>query len=204
MIFLGADPDLHTLSIAACNDKDHVVDVIVIKNDKELKGRPAAVEMISRMVTFAYQLPSFSDHTRIAAMAVESQEISYTAQSGANPGDLLTIAPISGALVFLGHCCGVGEVYLPAPQKWKGSVRKVIHQARVFQKLGWEYETKSGYCCPVSWEDKDMRFCECVNGNLNKGDWKHITDSIGLAMYAKETFFKHRHKQMVLARAGKI
>lgn len=200
MRFIGADPDLQTLSLATVDENSVLCEVMVIKNLKGLKGREAAVELIGQLVHHGYSMPCLSHP--VAAMAVESQEIAYTAQSGANPRSLLTLAPISGALVFIAHCADAERVYLPAPQKWKGSVQKIDHHRRIFKRIDWEYEEKSGYCCPVPGYEKDLDFVKCFNGKLNPGDWKHITDSVGLALYAKAEYEKAKHKKMILERAG--
>ena len=200
MRFIGADPDLHTLSLVAVDENSDLREVLVIKNLKGLKGREAAVELIHQLVLHGYSMPCLSHP--VAALVVESQEIAYTAQSGANPRSLLLIAPLSGALVFLAHCVEIEQVLLPTPQKWKGSVKKVDHHCRIFKKLGWEYEEKSGYCCPVAGYEDNLDYLECFNGKLNSGDWKHITDSVGLALYAKSEYEKVKHKEMILERAG--
>jgi len=200
MRFIGADPDLHTLSLAAVDENSVLREVLVIKNLKGLKEREAAVELIHQLVHHGHSMPCLRHP--VTAMAVESQEIAYAAQSGANPRSVLAIAPISGALVFLAQCTDAEMVLLPAPQKWKGSVKKIDHHRRIFKKMGWEYEEKSGYCCPVAGYRKHLEYIECFNGKLNPGDWKHITDSVGLALYAKSEYEKAKHKEMILKRAG--
>ena len=190
MRFIGADPDLQTLSLAAVDENSVLREVLVIKNPKGLKGRPAAVELIKQLWLYGHYIPSMAG--LVTAVAVESQEIAYSARSGANPRSLLLIAPISGALVYLGcSALACDHVYLPTPQAWKGSVPKQIHQARIFRQLGWEYEEKAGYCCPAPGYEKKLDYLKCFNGKLNPGDWKHITDSIGLALWAKAGYEKN-------------
>ena len=199
MRFIGADPDLQTLSLAAVDENSVLREVLVIKNLKGLTGRPAAVELIGQLVAHGFDLPSIQGHNGpLAAMAVESQEIVYSAHTGANPRDLLLIAPLSGALVFVAHCADAEEVYLPSPQAWKGTKDKQKHHRRIFRQIGWEYVEKSGYCCPKAISPGDLDYLECFNGKINPGDWKHITDSVGLALYAKAKYDKAKRKEKVL------
>ena len=200
MRFIGADPDLQTLSLVAVDENSVLREVLVIKNLKGLTGRPASVELIGQLMAHGSIYPWF-DHD-VGAMAVESQEISYTAKTGANPRDLLLIAPISGALVAVGKLLEAEEVYLPTPQAWKGSVKKWVHHRRIFTKMGWECLEKKGYCCPAPGYEEKLDYIECFNGKINPGDWKHITDSVGLALYAKAEYDKAKRKREVLN--GKI
>ena len=197
MRFIGADPDLHTLSLAAVDENSVLRGVLVVKNLKGLTGRPAALGLIGQLVSCGDRFPWLDDP--VAAMAVESQEISYTAQSGANPRSLLLLAPISGALVFLGNLLEAEEVYLPAPQAWKGSVKKQAHHKRIFGRIGWECQEKAGYCCPAPGYEANLDYIKCFNGKLNPGDWKHITDSVGLALWAKAEYDKTKKKEKVLS-----
>jgi hypothetical protein len=200
MRFIGADPDLQTLSLVAVDENSVLREVLVIKNLKGLTGRPASVELIGQLMTCGCPSRWLSDP--LGAMAVESQEIAYSARSGANPRDLLLIAPISGALVAVGKLLEAEEAYLPTPQAWKGSVKKWVHHRRIFTKMGWECQEKKGYCCPAPGYEEKLDYIKCFNGKINPGDWKHITDSVGLALYAKAEYDKAKRKREVLN--GKI
>jgi len=80
---------------------------------------------------------------------------------------------------------------LIAPVKWKGSIPKDIHQARVLKKLGWGYVKKGGkspYCIPKNPPDQFK--------HLKAGEWKHLVDAIGMAMWAKEVYEKEKRTGM--------
>lgn len=122
------------------------------------------------------------DEPTCIAVCVEGQELVYTARSGANPRDLAILANVSGALISeASH--ETNNILLPSPAEWKKQVPKAIHQARIYTTIGWEFESvgkdkKRGYCRPTSVP------ADLITGKINKSDWKHIGDAIGLAQWA--------------------
>ena len=183
MRFLGVDPDLHTTGIAEVSDTGQLLRVSVARVGKEYKGRAAAEEMTRVVFGALGEISSQCDMDHIHA-AVESQEIVSTSRRGANPCDLLDLAYVTGAAAAALY---FHRVWMPKPQKWKGSVPKKIHQARTFIKAGGAtYEMKGGkdpYVVPLTWITPAPR-CE----GLKKSDWKHVMDAIGLAYWAKEEY----------------
>jgi hypothetical protein len=117
------------------------------------------------------------------AVAVEAQEI-YQFGTGrtANPKSIMYLATVAG-MALAAHSRAF-HLFFPTPQAWKGSVPKIIHQARILSKCGWKYEKvgtlDNGYCYPV---DVPIGL-----GDFKKTDWKHLVDAIGLALYAKEQY----------------
>jgi hypothetical protein len=198
MYYLGVDPDLQATAVAVVNDEGIPVAVYCLKH-KGTTGRDAVVSMIDMMGAFMVgdNLPE----AEVAAHAVESQEIVYAAKMGRNPRDLALLANISGAF-----CAMLRLVYsealalLPAPQKWKGSVPKPVHQARILSDIKWEAKRvgtdNDGYCYPLNTEKLSVIGIEAIN----KGDWKHVMDAIGLARFAREQHLKSgKFKQRLAA-----
>ena len=200
-MFLGSDPDIKCLSMAACDEEGIIKEILVLKNAKGVKGREAVCSFVDMIPNHIFQLACLREQTLLAA-AAESQEISYSADQGKNPRSMLTIAPLSGTMLLVAKFGLPEKLYLPAPQKWKGTAKKRVHQARICNRLGWDYEQKADYCHPPKGWDVPVPFMECVNGNINKGDWKHILDSIGLALYARDQYLKDKHKEETLKKIG--
>lgn len=120
MIFIGIDPDLHCCGIATIDDKGKVTRCLTVKTPKKLfKGRDAVVAMIESL-----QVAQFYEMDTDHVLCVEAQEI-YLGQTK-NPRSIMLLATVAGAALAL----PASKRYFPAPQEWKGSVPKQIHQAR--------------------------------------------------------------------------
>lgn len=185
--FIGADPDMHSQSFVMVDEANKLRRIIQIKISSKLTGR----EAICAMADQVSHLESGSIPWCTAA-AVESQEIAYTTKQGANPRSLLLLANVSGILLtkLYGRC---PHVSLPTPQAWKGSIPKKIHQARICKRMGWDYTERSGYVVP----SVDLRDVDII-GKITSSDWKHILDSVGLALWAREMFLKQERREKVL------
>ena len=184
-IIMGADPDMKRPSIAAIDAKTGkllAVDCIKVKGKRTAHN--GVVDCVAAMRGCFHNMHNVLDFEDIAAIVVEGQETAYTAVSGANPRSIMFLAAVAGAMLAEAtpEC---KTILFPTPQKWKGSVPKQIHQARVLGKMDLEYtkvgkNPKTGYCHPplnmadVFWATEQ-----------NKGDWKHIVDAIGLAQWAR-------------------
>ena len=174
MIVLGIDPDLHTTAIAGyCTLRKQVTLLSVVRVPPTFKDRSAAIKMCREVEGMLF------DETRVV---VEGQSVRYTSKKGANPQDIVHLAMVAGACIQRAEQDGAQEILCPLPSEWKGTVPKHIHQARILSELGWPYETigrsTKAYARPASG-------FEGVFGaeTLNKGDWKHVVDAIGLAMW---------------------
>jgi len=179
--FMGADPDMHCQSIAIIDAELNLISLAVVK----VKAAYTGTDAILHMADLITSLPD-SCFSGCQAAAVESQEIAYTAKDGRNPRSLMLLANISGILVgqFSVFC---HDIYLPAPQAWKGSVAKLMHQKRVCKRMGWEYTVRKDYVVP-----KDALTYTDVIGKVNDGDWKHIIDSVGLGLWAQSQYEKQQ------------
>jgi len=190
MIFLGIDPDLHSLAIASVGIGP-VVRSLRVVNSKGSTERDAVVDMASALAKL--QLPETP-----TVVVVEAQEVVYTARSGANPRDLINLAAVAGATVCkMKMLFPSASVWLTPPGTWKGQVPKQIHQARMFSKLGWPYEPRgskirTGYCRPLSYGSQEA---PAGAEGLNISDWKHVGDAVGLALWGMEQWNKEMCKR---------
>ena len=75
------------------------------------------------------------------------------------------------------------KLVLPEPGKWKGQTPKVVNQARTMTHYGVLFERLTNYCVPTG-----CATISRVEGalSLNRGDWKHVGDAIGLARYGSK------------------
>lgn len=183
LYFAGVDPDLHSLhtAVLVCNDEGTMsaLSGIWTVKVKGAKDEEAVVQILRS---------PFGCPFKVQAVAVESQQVGYTGRTNAaRPQDLIHLAQVAGGLVALWKNCP--SVYLPSPQAWKGSVPKHIKQARIFSALGIKYSLAGGNCqyaVPENFKQYDK------TGNLNAGDWIDAGDSVGLAVYAAERYFKEK------------
>lgn len=182
-VVLGADPDLHSTSLCLVEAATgNPLAVQCVKSAKGLKGRAAVVSTIKALQGCVRSMLVALDEPQLIAACVESQEIAYSSKTGANPRDLMMLANISGCLLAESGY-ETPNLLLPAPADWKGQVPKQIHQARIYGKMLWDYEKigkdpKKGYSRPTN-VPTDL----VVVGELNKADWKHVGDAIGLAQW---------------------
>jgi len=178
LYFAGIDPDLHSLhtAVVSCHTdgSNPKLQGIWTVKAKGAKNEEAVVAILK-----SYRRECMAD-----AVAIESQQILHNA---ARPQDLIHLAQVAGGLVGIWQGCP--NVYLPSPQAWKGSVPKHIKQARVFSALGLKYSLAGGNCqyaVPENFKLFDR------TDNLNAGDWIDAGDSVGLALYAAERYFKEK------------
>lgn len=187
MIYLGCDPDTHSTGMAAVDEHGRVLGVWCIKAKGKTEGQ-AVVAMSRAFDAFLPKIYATDDldwHS-LDAVAVEFPEIVYSAREGKNPRNIITLTAVAG--VCLGRIVASTYFkcnhYFPRPREWKGSVPKHIHQARTCKHLGWAYEVHGkdqGRYCQPSDPPKLLG-----DDTLNPGDWKHIMDAIGLALWAKD------------------
>jgi len=177
--FIGIDPDLHSLFTALVTTDDnggsprlYGVRTTKAKGDK---NEDAVVRILS-----AYHKPESPD-AGYTQVAIESQK---ALRNSARPQDLIHLAQVAGGLVSAWR--GTPITLVP-PQEWKGTVPKHIKQARVLTALGIQYALCGGntqYAVPVDWQKYDL------DGKMTAGDWIDAADSVGLALWAAEYYFK--------------
>lgn len=199
---IGVDPDSDTYTFGAVDREARIVQVAkrkIIRPEKDvLKDSDRLRDIISRGHGALSSFCELVAHRgfSIGSITVEAQEVSYTARSGANPRDIVKLATIAGALLMEAETVADKwdcPIFFPAPSRWKGSVVKTISHARIFHRAKVPckiYGSKSrGYAVPV---DPSV-----VPGadQVNRGDWMHLTDSVGLAHYGLDEFFKIESKR---------
>lgn len=176
---LAIDPDLHATGLCVWRQPD--IYVATVKVPKEVEGFYAALMMVDRIRhVLMRDVTTFID-----IIVVEGQELYRGSDADTkNPKSIMHLASAAGAAAS--QCMALAphaQVLMPVPQRWKGSVPKQIHQARIYEKLGWGHLIRSGYCIPSN--------PKCEVGNLfkfNPGDWKHVGDAVGLAQWAQMQF----------------
>jgi hypothetical protein len=169
MIFFGVDPDSWTTAWAAVNSSE-ILAVGVLRRKRS--GKIGMVEMLS-----LWEPNIGSSGDRLVGV-VEGQSLHYG--SNVNPDDLFKLAHTAGAAAASLFRAGFRNVLIPKPEDWKGQVPKQIHQARVLNKFGILYEQLADYCVPSGC----ARLARIQGAaSLNRGDWKHVVDAIGLARY---------------------
>lgn len=161
---IGVDPDCDTTAWAIA-DKKSVRAVGIIRGGlRELVvGLEAAVV-----------------NTALMRAVVEGQKI-YPGSKVA-PNDIVKLARFAG---FSAGILAVTSlpVLIPMPFDWKGQATKDVNQGRTFSHYGILYEVRGGrdaYCVPSGC----AKFAQIRGAAaLNAGDWKHVGDAVGLALW---------------------
>ncbi len=186
MLFLGCDPDMHTMPFAWVDENLKVQRIFILKAG----GVEHSALLDMSRVAGRMQECSFE---KVGAYAVEAQEIYPSGPNKTkNPRNILHLGTAAGmALVACGLLGGTG--YFPLPTQWKGQINKLAHHQRILHHAGITgFDVMGGkepYCVP-----HDRR-------GHNKGDWKHIMDAIGLAQYAATRYLDEHRKQKYLTQA---
>lgn len=194
-VFLGVDPDMHFVCFWIVNGRGYPLDRYPIELPTKLKGRDALMALADSIHNASYGIHRMMKPYHCAGAAVESQELYQFGESKTkNPKSIMQLATAAG--MILAEVRKYTEnIYFPAPQAWKGSVPKGIHQARICSRVEWKYEQvggRDGYCQPKGLQ-------ECLDMRIGS-QWKHAMDSIGLALYAREIWTE---KQAFLERQKK-
>lgn len=174
MIFIGIDPDTKNTAVAVAS-KHKLLAVAVIKPFKFDSADTPAVAMARAVWK---QLEFFcKTFGTLGGVVIEGQQIKHG--SNAPPADILQLALVAGAC--LGVVGGLDvPLLVPTPHEWKGNTPKPINQMRTFRAFGLEAEQRSEYCVPL-----DSPALANVLGakDVNHGDWKHLGDAAGLALW---------------------
>lgn len=197
-LFLGCDPDLHTCAFATVREDMSIHQVWAVRSEGS-KEQEAVLGMIRAFMKDHREVGLM--HSGVAAYAVEAQEIYLTDKGRTkNPRNILHLGHISGAVLFKEAGYFFDAVpYFPLPGQWKGQVDKLTHHRRILIKAGvhptqmFEAGSKDPYCGCL----KDV---VVGSRDLNSGDWKHVTDAIGLAQYAAERYLTETRKQELLTK----
>lgn len=188
-VVIGIDPDLRRVGIGAVDvETRKAVYVAVPKVFSDKTEADAVREIVPQLRGCISDVMKALGHPLCMGVVVEGQEIAYSAQQGANPRSILVLAQVAGALLCeAGYEVTKEKILFPKPIEWKGNVPKPIHQARVYNTLGWEYEQTKEYTRPTNVGPEVMGA-----DALNKSDWKHVGDALGLALWGIEKLGRRR------------
>ena len=195
--FLGCDPDLSTMPIAIVDEDLNILDIHVFRNESEHGGVFGMMESLRNRNKWAW--------CTCEAVAVEGQMI-YPKSAGKQPppNDILHLGQVAGyMLACLAQTCWT--LYFPTPAEWKGQIDKLAHHRRILTK---SHIPESAWLKGGGREPylgvREFGGIERLDA-INPGDWKHITDAIGLAQYAAERWKAETLKKRLLqeARNGK-
>lgn len=165
-VVLGFDPDTKTPAYAVVT-LDEILEVGILPN--ELRKFVVGMESVLRRY--------------VPALAVvEGQEI-YSG-SKVRPNDIKLLAQHAG--IAVGHIATASpttQITWPEPREWKQQQPKKVNQGRTFKHYNIGYVLSLGaepHCYPSGC----ARAAKIANaGKLKQGDWKHVADAVGLALY---------------------
>jgi len=144
------DPGTRYLAYAVVSSEGRLIEAKKFVLDAEMLGvRCAQAAQWMRHITYGGCHALLVEHPRV------------NQGSRADPNDIVDLATITGA------CCTapVGNVMLVKPSRWKGSVPKKIHQARLLGRL------------PLDW-------IKMLGDSVKDHD---IVDAVGIAWWAVQT-----------------
>lgn len=190
-LIVGIDPSVTRPAFAALDSKRCVDWLGLIRSGGERTGREGVVDCCELIARFT---PPADVIRRTSAVVVESQQSYAYGPERSKPDDLIKLATISGAcLARWMQLCPKATFLLPTPFDWKKQVPKRVHQARFLGRLGIGYTAhgtpRKGYCEPVFPQkqlpslDRITTLAAKGKQEPNPGDWKEISDAIGLALF---------------------
>lgn len=187
-MILGIDPDLHNTGLALA-DAHRVYAVRLVTVDKNLKGEDAVIAMCAALPPVMASLLG----SGVEGIVVEAQELYLGGDAPkGKPEDLFNLANVTGAALSV-VVQGPAR-RRPLPKEWKGQRPKSVHQASVCLKLGWAFERRADYVVPHFHEDALVRGYPTPDGAdeiMPLGNWKHVMDAVGLALWGATKGFKH-------------
>lgn len=169
-VIMGVDPGVKTTAWAVIRGLS-VLGVGVAKT----KGGSIAEVVRQQVPFFETALKEWSPDL----LVVEGQF--YDRRNRTTPNDLIKLAQVAGGVLgqvmALSPCMGV----VVPPSEWKGQTPKEIDQSRTYNHFGILSSVALGYAFPSG--------CKVISrvkgaGQLNRGDWEHVGDALGLARYA--------------------
>jgi hypothetical protein len=200
-IYIGIDPDLRLLNAAIVADDMKLLGVFVRRN-KEGKDDVAvensvklSSELCRDVVKYLYEdglVGNYYDtplNGLEIILCIESQNMVHTQMNHRrgkkiNYENIRRLAQVTGCLMGAFSNL-VSVVHLLQPAVWKGQVPKGIHHGRIYKQLGIEYGLHGGtgnhYGVPTLLNGRDFRYTSAER--VNPGDFRDISDSIGLAVY---------------------
>lgn len=187
---LGIDPDCHNTALAMYSPGGEVTFLGVAKVDAAYKGQLAAPEMfgaVSEVVKPLWLTPQ-------PLIVMEGQRIRRGGSATKNPQSIVELAAAAGvALGAVKALWPYAPVLWVEPQVWKGSVPKQVHQLRILSRLGWPGEKAGsqakGYARPKKGSEPE------VGKHISRGQWKHVMDAIGMALWGRDQIDWERQRR---------
>ena len=176
--YMGIDPDTTTTAWAIINERLEVVHTGIIA--QSIPGWRGVENMVSAVESYTFP-STLSD---VEAIVIESQQI-YTSGPNRTPDadKILMVANVTGQLLTMFG----GEAKLAKPAAWKQQVPKGIHHKRIFSRLGIsEFKMMGKVSDPKKSYGVPTNLGHTAHGKIKASDWKHISDALGLALYAKD------------------
>lgn len=173
-VVLGIDPDSKLTAWAAVSGSKFT-HVGIIRTPKA-DSTPELLRLLVPALDTVLNI-TFPD-----LVVVEGQQFYHGGK--APPEDILKLANIAGGIAGIIRVLDTGpRIAIPTPKDWKGQTPKPINQTRSYAHYGILSALASGYAYPTG-----CKLLALVRGasNLNKGDWKHAGDSLGLARFGAE------------------
>lgn len=196
-LVIGVDPDLHTTALAvvyADQQGDRLMRVGTLRVPRSVTQDRAVVESCRQISVLFHQWIDAEIQRCTAkriAVFVEGQQI-YTMGRTGNPNDIAKLAQVAGAAAVVAWAsCYPHEpsLSMPAPHRWKGTVPKDIHQARICAWLGFKHSRVRKH---IILPEIPYR----VDGaeSLNQGDWFHVLDAVGIACWGLREIRNENHR----------
>jgi len=185
-LIVGIDPDCKNVGMGGF-EVLHGPSWVATTHVKDLKAQQAGPEVFRQCREALTEADNLLSVTARVLVIVEGMRI-RRAQSDAatkNPQSLVDVSFCGG--MAAGAALSVWPdaiVVVAEPQTWKGGVPKEIHHARLLDSLGWDYEVMSGYARPTG----EVPVAKL--SKINKADWKHVMDGIGLALWGQSELKK--------------
>ena len=186
-LIVGIDPDCKNVGMAGINNEvPETAGWVATTHVKGLKAQDAGPEVfyeVNCALTAADNLLVGNN----VLVIVEGMRIRRANSDAAtkNPQSLVDVSFCGG--MAAGAALSVWPnaiVVVVEPQTWKGGVPKEIHHARLLDSLGWDHEVMSGYARPTG------EVPAAKLSKINKADWKHVMDGIGLALWGQSELKK--------------
>ncbi len=193
-IYIGVDPDVRLINMAIITDQKELLAVMLRRNTAPpgIQATVNAARMVKLlcqdMLAYAVAHEGLDGYQTV--MVVEGQSMQHAVQArrtnkNINLDDILQVGQVAG--MVMGAFNNVTEQqHLVLPVVWKKTMPKGIHHPRIYKALGIECKKmghktnlKEQYAAPVDHE----RYCSFSHDKINAGDFKDISDSIGLALF---------------------
>lgn len=159
-IVLGIDPSCqseHTGIALIQGEKVIATSVLPLEGDSAMQR---ILSMPSKLSALLLQMVG---SRQIDAVVIEGQDLHGRGGRHARPGDIVNLARACGVILgVVQQKVNVGTpIYMPAPNKWKGSIPKAVFLERILERVGLDRK----------------------NFGRTKDQQEHSIEATGLALY---------------------